>query len=291
MDRVQLVNMVITGLLTYSFNLYKWPISLLKQIEQWCRNFIWAGDILKKGIAIVNCATICSPLENGGLKIINLHHENNAYLLKLAWKCAYSNKHWSLLLKARVLKSKYEFRMVYRSSSLWPAIRQFYSTILYYTSWIVGTCSFINFWNDKWCGTTSLANIVGLSNNVSIPDTVSQLWTGGDCNIPLSLQQMPHLFSHIMVRAEHDIPNWIVDESGRFTLKSARTFFLDPKVPCGWGKFIWSSYLPSSKTLVLWKFFHRQLPTDQHIQNKGLHICSMRTFCEKHEEFIHHLFF
>jgi len=62
---------------------------------------------------------------------------------------------------------------------------------------------------------------------------------------------MPYLFSHIMVRVEQDIPNWILDESGRFTLKSARTFFLDPGVPYGWGKFIWSSYLLSSKTLVL----------------------------------------
>jgi len=184
------------------------------------------------------------------LKIINLHHEYNAYLLKLAWNFAYNNT-WSLLLKAMVLKSKYEFRMVYRSSSLWPVIKQFYSTILDYTYWTVSTSSLINFWNDKWCGTSSLTNIVGLSDGASIPGTVSQFWVGDDWKIPLSLQQMPHLFSHIMVRVEQDIPNWILSESGRFTLKSARTFFLDPGVPCGWGKFIWSSYLPPSKTLVL----------------------------------------
>jgi len=185
--------------------------------------------------------------------------------------------------------------MVYRSSSLWYEIKQFYSTILDYTSWTIGTSSFINFWNDKWCATTSLANIAELSNGASIPDTVSQFWTCGDWNIPLSLQQMPHLFSHIMVRAEHDISNWILDESGRLTLKSARTFFLDwgksARVSCGWGKFIWFSYIPPSKTLVLWKVFHGRLPTDQHIQNKGLHICSMCTLCEKHEESIQHLFF
>jgi len=88
---------------------------------------------------------IYSPLGHGGLKIINLHHENKTYLLKIAWNFAYSNRPWSILLKARVLKSKYEFRMVYRSSSFWPGIKQFYSTILNYTSWIVGTTSFINF--------------------------------------------------------------------------------------------------------------------------------------------------
>ena len=98
-------------------------------------------------------------------------------------------------------------------------------------------------------------------------------------------------FSHIMVGAEQDIPKWILDESGRLTLKSARTFFLDPGVSCGWGKFIWSSYILPSKTLVLWKVFHGRLPTDQHIQNKGLYICSMCTLCEKHEDSIQHLFF
>jgi len=135
---------------------------------------------MKKGIVTVNRDTICSPLENGDLKIINLRHENNVYLLKLACNFAYSNKAWSFLLKVRVLKSKYEFRMVYKCSYIWPGIKKFYSTILDYTSWIVSTCTFINFWNDKWCSTTSLENIAGLSDGASILDTVSQFWTGCD---------------------------------------------------------------------------------------------------------------
>jgi len=141
------------------------------------------------------------------LKIINPHHENNAYLLKLAWNFAYSNMSWSFLLKARVLKSKYEFKMAYRSSYFWPGIKQFYSTIIDYTSWTVGTGSFINFWNDKWCSTTPLAHIARLSDGISIPDTVSQFLTSRDWNIPLSLQQMPHLFIHILVRADQNVPN------------------------------------------------------------------------------------
>ena len=114
----------------------------------WYRNFIWIGDILKTDIVTVNWYTICSPLENGCLNIINFCQENNAYLLKLSWNFTYSNRPWSFLLKTKVLKSKYDFIMVYRSSSLWPEIKQFYSTILDYTSWTVGTGSFINLWND-----------------------------------------------------------------------------------------------------------------------------------------------
>jgi len=33
MDKIQLVNMVITGFLAYSFNMYKWSVSILKQVE------------------------------------------------------------------------------------------------------------------------------------------------------------------------------------------------------------------------------------------------------------------
>jgi len=45
-------------------------------------------------------------------------------------------------------------------------------------------------------------NIAGLFDGAHIPDTVSQFWTGCDWNIPFSLQQIPHLFNHIMVREE-----------------------------------------------------------------------------------------
>jgi len=54
-------------------------------------------------------------------------------------------------------------------------------------------------------------------------------------------------FYHIMVREDQDIPNWILDEFGRFTLKLANTFYLEPGVPCGWGKFIWSSSISHPK--------------------------------------------
>jgi len=94
--------------------------------------------------------------------------------------------------------------------------------------------SFINFWNDKWCSTTSLANIAGLSDGASIPNIISRFWIGCNWNIwniLLSLQQMPHFCNHIITREEQDIPNWIVDEFGRFTLKSVRTFFLELGVP------------------------------------------------------------
>jgi len=52
---------------------------------------------------MINWAKIFSSLENEGMKINNFQYENNAYLLKLTWNFAYSNKPWSFLLKAKVV--------------------------------------------------------------------------------------------------------------------------------------------------------------------------------------------
>jgi len=38
--QIHLVNTVITRFLAYSFNMYKFSISLLNHVELWCRNFI-----------------------------------------------------------------------------------------------------------------------------------------------------------------------------------------------------------------------------------------------------------
>jgi len=48
MGRIQCVNTVTTGFLAYNFNLYKWHVSLLKQVKEWSQIFIWTSDIMKK---------------------------------------------------------------------------------------------------------------------------------------------------------------------------------------------------------------------------------------------------
>ena len=118
------------------------------------------------------------------------------------------------------------------------------------------------------------------TNRPNTLDTiVSQFCNGCDWIIPLSLQQVNHFIEHIMIRQEHDTPNWFMEDSGQFTLKYVRKVFLNPGALCGWGKIIWCQY-------ILWKVFYGRLPIDQHVQLKSLHMCSMCTLCKKQEESI-----
>jgi len=70
MGRVELVNSVIYGFLSYNFQLYKWPSNLLKVVDKWVRNFIWTGDINKQGYVTVNWDTIRNPKSEVGFKLL-----------------------------------------------------------------------------------------------------------------------------------------------------------------------------------------------------------------------------
>lgn len=52
--RLQLIESVIQSHLIYSFQVYKWPKSLLTKVQRWIRNFFWNGDPLKNGSALVS---------------------------------------------------------------------------------------------------------------------------------------------------------------------------------------------------------------------------------------------
>jgi len=118
MGSIELVNSVIYGSLSYSFQVYRWPSSLLKLIDKWVRNFILKSDIDKQDFVIVNWDTIFNPESEGGLQVVNFHLENKAYLLRLAWNFAYNYCYWISLIKARFLKSKYQIVGSFFSSSI-----------------------------------------------------------------------------------------------------------------------------------------------------------------------------
>lgn len=65
MGRVQLVNAFISSMLTYSFHVYKWPLSLLNEVAKCMRNFIWSGKSDERKICTVAWSMVCKPRAEG----------------------------------------------------------------------------------------------------------------------------------------------------------------------------------------------------------------------------------
>lgn len=53
MGRIQLVKSMVLSMLLYSFQVYSWPVSLLKSVDRYMKNFIWSGCTdVKKNVTV-----------------------------------------------------------------------------------------------------------------------------------------------------------------------------------------------------------------------------------------------
>ncbi|XP_019438986.1 PREDICTED: uncharacterized protein LOC109344689 [Lupinus angustifolius] len=126
MARVELARSIIHSMLTFSFHVYSWPISLLKSIDKSIRNFIWSGDINTKKLVIVAWHKLCTPTKEGGLGLRSIADMNQVALLKLAWEMKSSSQEWASFYRIRF----YEARSIQASfvkSSIWPSIKRFWN--------------------------------------------------------------------------------------------------------------------------------------------------------------------
>ncbi|PNY16800.1 ribonuclease H, partial [Trifolium pratense] len=188
--RVQLIKSVIQSMTIYSITIYSWPISIIKSIESWTRNFIWSGNINQKKLVTVAWKKVCTPFEEGGLGLRSLVVLNEAANLKLCWDLLHSQEDCALILKNRVIRNdnvvKYH---VY--SSLWSSIKQEVSVILDNSSWKVGSGTSIKLWTDVWCGNV-LTDTLNIHSNTLLwlPSLVSGIIHNQQWNIPQYLDFM-----------------------------------------------------------------------------------------------------
>lgn len=121
MGRCQLVNSVINGMLLYNFKIYAWPVSLLKSIDRWIRNFIWSDNIHVKKAVTVAWKHLCKPTDEGGLGLRSIRSINSAAMLQLCWNVTVSQEEWAGLLRARFFRKGAPY-LSYVRPSIWPVL-------------------------------------------------------------------------------------------------------------------------------------------------------------------------
>jgi hypothetical protein len=228
--RVQLVQAVIHSMLIYSISLYSWPVSLLKEVEKWIRNFIWSGDIDKRKLVTVSWKNLCRPYSQGGLNLRSLVKLNLATNLHLCWNLLNSNSSWARLLRSRVTRGRGIIQHhIY--SSLWCGVKDEFSVIMDNSTWLLGDGKDICCWTDSWCGPP-------LADQLHIPDHITHLLSSRVCDfivngnwlIPDQLAQLfPNLYSlisHVTIPLVPDKDKllWMHSDDGDLQLKEAYLF-------------------------------------------------------------------
>lgn len=124
--RICLVESVIMSSLVHSMMSYRWPGSLLKDIDKVMRNFIWSGNIHKRGSIHVAWSHCCAPKIEWGLGLRSVVIMNEAYLFLLAWDIISSSSLGFNLLRSRFLDSNSMPRQQYIRSSIFTIIFFFF---------------------------------------------------------------------------------------------------------------------------------------------------------------------
>ncbi|XP_043809034.1 uncharacterized protein LOC110606238 [Manihot esculenta] len=84
--RITLVQSVLNSIPIYTMQSIKLPVSICKEMERLCRNFIWHGNSGDSAVYLINWQTLQYPKQNGGLGIQNFGLMNQAMLGKLCWR-------------------------------------------------------------------------------------------------------------------------------------------------------------------------------------------------------------
>ncbi|KAL6127132.1 hypothetical protein ACLB2K_075175 [Fragaria x ananassa] len=181
--RLQLIKSVIFSMLVYTFQVYEWPVSVVRKIEVWCRNFLWSGSIDKRGIPLVAWKSCCSPIAEGGLGLKQLVLLNRSLLLKRCWEIYTAQSEGCAFIHNRFSRRK-----SYAPSSIWPGVRQFWKTVQDNSQWLIGSGNGIYFWCDKFMGRPINeffgSNVLMQDNS----DLVSKYIDNGSWNLPPLLQ-------------------------------------------------------------------------------------------------------
>jgi hypothetical protein len=283
-------------MLIYSITTYSLPVSLIKELERYMRNFIWSGDLMVRKNVTFSWSKVCSPIAEGGLGIRSLSAINKASNLKLFWELLNSDNQWANLLRSRVVRRNgYIKHHIF--SSLSNGIKEQGQIIEQNPRWLVGNGNKINFWLHNWSGTT-IADYLQIPHHLHSPlhSTVADFIINHQWCVPLDLQLVfptlsPYLLQFtIPLEVKDDQLLWIHSTHGDLTLKDAYSFVALPGTSVSWAKSIWNVAIPPSKSFMVWRLFHHKMPTDEILSARGIQLPSMCCFCNKESETTSHLF-
>jgi len=227
MGRVQLVNAVISSMLTYSFHVYKWPASLLSEVAKLMRNFIWSGNCTQQKLCTVSWAKVCQPKESAGLAVRDPAMVNKASLLLLSWQLLTSEEQWAHIGRTRFL-NKHKPKNHHLTSSVWLGMKPHINYIISHSTWSVGNGRNISFWEDRWLEMSvaerwNIPSTLLPAIELQVADFIVQ---GRWCLPPYIRQKDPALADKILAITlpEEDIPDmlhWTLAADGTLTSKLA----------------------------------------------------------------------
>ncbi|KAL5555846.1 hypothetical protein UlMin_038082 [Ulmus minor] len=266
-----LTKAIIQAIPTYSMNMFKLPISLIKELHRLCARFWWGRDISKQKIHWCTWEQLCVHKKNGGMGFRDLRLFNKAILAKQAWRIHTQPSS----LVARVLQGFYftnsSFLQVKKSNAtsfVWRSILWGRELFLQGAHWKIGCGNDTYIYHDRW--------VLGIFAKVNDIITASGSW---DSSLIRSS------FHHDEAEAILSLPRDYTVRSGYWvaTGRSRVAGSSSSNTTSWWTKF-WKLHIPPKIKIFIWKAYHDWIPTSANLANHGVPTSKICLLCNNAHE-------
>ncbi|XP_057779485.1 uncharacterized protein LOC130998068 [Salvia miltiorrhiza] len=293
--RLCLVNSVIRSSIVHSMMVFRWPRSLLHDLDRSCRNFIWSGSIDKKLTCAVSWGRCCAPKEEGGLGVRSFAVMNRCYMMKMAWKLLKGEDFIFRILRSRYLNSFGLAKASVVGSSFWLSVKPEVDELVENSYALVGNGQHTRFWTDDWLG-------YKICDKIAIPSfmheflhqSVADYFSDGVWHFSANfIECYPEVVVDIItcqLVGEKDGRFWKPSLRGDVTaaLAFAQIGHRFPKVI--WGSWIWNKVIPVRRSITCWRIIHGRLPTMDKLVRNGLIAPNRCSLCMADAENLDHIF-
>ncbi|XP_061371034.1 uncharacterized protein LOC133313656 [Gastrolobium bilobum] len=163
--RITLAKSVISTIPMFNMQSSLLPMGICDEIEKLQRKFRWGDTDNQRKYHAIGWDCLKLAKDQGGLGIIDLRKQNEAFLQKGAWNIT----QFPLQAWVQVLFSKYsrkkdlmkEVSCKTYDSHLWKSLCRIWPKMLNNTVWQIGNGRKIKFWKDDWVGNSS--NLISIT--------------------------------------------------------------------------------------------------------------------------------
>ncbi|GKB64526.1 RNA-directed DNA polymerase, eukaryota, reverse transcriptase zinc-binding domain protein [Tanacetum coccineum] len=167
--RAQLIRSVLSSMHLYWASVFILPSSLMLELEQVMRGFLWCQGEMRKGKAKVAWEDVCLPKKEGGLGIRRLEAFNKALISSHIWSLlSHKESLWVKWIHTYKLNGRTFWEIPLRGKISWgwrkiPISDNIVSSFLFW--YRLGNGAMTSAWFDNWC---SIGPIEGVVSNRDI---------------------------------------------------------------------------------------------------------------------------
>ncbi|XP_073120503.1 uncharacterized protein [Henckelia pumila] len=289
-SRMTLIRSVLLSIPIYLCLVIQPPLAVLEKLERIFNAFLWGSRPLEKKWHWARWSRACLPVEEGGLGFRRLNIVDS-FSMKLWFRFRQGSSLWARFLSRKYCRTVSPICAPSRGaiSPTWRPLLQIRPRAEPGIRWRIGLRD-VSFWDDTWLGDAPLSSRCNVRGDRCVH--VFSFLLEGDWDFDLLCAVVAPSVAEEIVQIpvlvdEPDATIWIHSTDGAFFVRSAweqvrpRGSVSDIFTPC------WGRWMRPTMSFFLWRFWHRWLPVDEVLQQRGFSLVSKCQCCEMSETFTH----